>query len=101
MDARVDGREITPRIGKPVEIQVLTKPEGATLYVGPAYRGAGGAHLSEPFGTRLDVTCKHPGYKDGVVKLVFDGTRQAALCVLERIVVCIPGVKNPFDECPD
>src|SRR6185503_10090314 len=65
----------------PVEIQVLTKPEGATLYAGTEYRGTGGAHLREAFGTTLVVTCKHLGYKDGVVRLVFDGRRQAELCV--------------------
>jgi tRNA A-37 threonylcarbamoyl transferase component Bud32 len=85
----------------PVEIQVLTKPEGATLHVGGSYRGPGGTRLREPYGTRLTVTCKHLGYKDGVVRLVFDGKREAELCVLERIVVCIPNVKNPFDKCPD
>ena len=94
-------RTVAPAGRRTVEIQVLTKPEGATLYVGPEYRGPGGVHLSEPFGTRLEVTCKHPGYKNGVVELVFDGARAAELCILERIVVCIPGVKNPFDQCPD
>jgi hypothetical protein len=43
---------------RPVEIQVLTQPEGAKLYAGTTYRGTGGDHLSEPLGTRLDVTCK-------------------------------------------
>ncbi len=84
-----------------VDIQVRTKPEGASLFVGKQYRGPSGTRLAEPFGTKLDVTCKQAGYKNGTVKLVFDGKRQAALCVLQRTVVCIPGVKNPFDNCPD
>jgi tRNA A-37 threonylcarbamoyl transferase component Bud32 len=84
-----------------VEIQVLTRPDGAGIYVGKELRGHSGLHLSQPFGTKLDVTCKQRGYKDGTVKLVFDGKRQAVLCTLQRIVVCIPGVKNPFDKCPD
>jgi len=80
-------------------IQVLTKPEGATLYVGTSYRGPGGTNLEEPFGTRLEVVCKQTGYKPGRVQLVFDGNTEAALCVLERIKICIDGIKNPFDEC--
>jgi hypothetical protein len=87
--------------GRPVQIKVLTQPETATLYDASGYRGPGGAHLSEPFGTKLEVKCRQPGYKDGSVKLVFDGKQEAALCVLQRIVVCIPGVKNPFDNCPE
>jgi serine/threonine protein kinase len=92
---------VTPNGRGTIGIQVLTRPEGATLYVGTEYRGPGGAQLEEPFGTRLEVICKHPGYKNGSVKLTFDGTREAELCILQRIVVCIPGVKNPFDQCPD
>ena len=45
-------------------------PEGATLHAGPEYPGPAGTHLAEPFGTKLDVTCKHPCYKDGTVRLV-------------------------------
>jgi len=100
-DAGIATQPATPNGRGTIGIQVLTKPEGATLYVGASYRGPGGTQLEEPLGTRLDVTCKHPGYKPGLVHLVFDGTREAELCVLQRIVVCIPGIHNPFDNCPD
>src|SRR6185436_5006817 len=85
----------------PVEIQVLTRPEGAKLFANGTYRAPSGSYLRETLGTTLVVTCKLLGYKDGVVKLVFDGTRKAAMCVLERNVICIPGIHNPFDHCPD
>jgi serine/threonine protein kinase len=82
-----------------VQIQVLTKPEGARLYVGTTYRGPGGTNLEEPFGTRLEVICKQTGYKPGRVELVFDGSSEAELCVLQRIKICIDNIKNPFDDC--
>ena len=46
-----------------------TSSSGATLFVGKAYRGAGGGHLVEPFDTRPQLTCKQAGYKDGKLKL--------------------------------
>ena len=82
-------------------IQVLTKPEGANLYVGTSYRGPGGTQLEERVGTKLEVQCRQPGYKPGKVQLVFDGRREVELCVLERIKICIEGVKNPFDDCQE
>jgi serine/threonine protein kinase len=82
-----------------VAIQVITKPEGANLYVGHTYRGPGGTQLEESFGTRLDVQCRLRGYKPGTVSLVFDGKVEYVLCVLERIKICIDGIKNPFDDC--
>ena len=90
---------VLPPSGR-VMIQVLTRPEGATLYVNNTYRGPGGTLLEEPFGTKLEIVCKHPGYKPGKVRLVFDGTQEAQLCVLERVKVCNPDIKNPFDDCP-
>ncbi len=89
----------TPNQRGTIMIQVLTKPEGATLYVGTSYRGPGGATLEEAFGQKLDVRCTQKGYKEGKVSLVFDGKTEVALCVLTRIKICIDNVKNPFDDC--
>ncbi|MGE0867453.1 MAG: serine/threonine protein kinase [Kofleriaceae bacterium] len=86
---------------RPWTVQVLTKPENATLYVGHTYRGPGGVALTEPLGTALDVQCKLTGYKPGTVHVVFDGTTETVLCSLTRIKVCINGIKNPFDECEE
>ena len=82
-----------------VSVQVLTKPEGANLYEGTHYRGPGGAELAEPLGTRLTITCRQAGYKPGTVEVVFNGETPAVLCILQRIKICIAGIKNPFDDC--
>jgi serine/threonine protein kinase len=89
----------TPNQRGTIMVQVLTKPEGATLYVGTSYRGPGGATLEEALGTRLDVRCTQKGYKEGKVTITFDGKTEVALCVLTRIKICIDNVKNPFDDC--
>jgi hypothetical protein len=90
----------TPNRRGAIAIQVITRPEGAHLYDGEGhYRGPGGAQLEEPYGARLTVSCRQPGYKPGSVELRFDGTAGTALCVLERIKVCINNIKNPFDDC--
>ncbi|MBX3154389.1 MAG: serine/threonine protein kinase [Deltaproteobacteria bacterium] len=98
---------VTPNGRGTIMIQVITKPEGATLYVGTSYRGVGGTTLEEPFGTRMDVTCRMPGYESGTVHLDFDGHVEGILCTLKRIKRCIrtgpipggDGIKNPFDNC--
>ena len=80
-------------------VQVLTKPEGANLYVGATYRGPGGTSLEERPGTHMSVECRLPGYKPGSVDIMFDGKSEVALCVLKRIKICINNIKNPFDDC--
>jgi len=93
---------VTPNHRGTIGVQVLTKPEGANLYDdGGHYRGPGGAQLEEPFGKKLTVHCKQPGYKPGTVEVSFDGSSTAVLCVLERIKVCVKNLKNPFDDCVD
>ena len=82
-----------------IQIQVLTRPEGARLYAGTTYRGIGGTTIEEARGSRLELTCKEPGYKPGTVSLVFDGKTEVMLCVLQRIKICIDNIKNPFDDC--
>jgi hypothetical protein len=90
----------TPNHRGTIGVQVLTKPEGANLYDGGGhYRGPGGAQLEEPFGKKLAIQCRQPGYKPGTVEVSFDGTSTAVLCVLQRIKVCIKDIKNPFDDC--
>ena len=89
----------TPNRRGTIMIQVLTKPEGATLYAGPTYRGPGGTQLEEPLGSHMEIRCHQQGYKDGKVQLVFDGKTEVVLCVLQRIKICINNIKNPFDDC--
>jgi hypothetical protein len=90
---------VTPNGRGTISIQVITKPEGATLYEGTSYRGPGGTNLEMPFGSKVEITCKHAGYKNGTVQLVFDGKQEIALCSLKRIKICIDNIKNPFDDC--
>ena len=89
----------TPNGRGTIMVQVLTKPEGAQLYVGTSYRGPGGTTLEEARGSTLEVRCHLKGYKDGTVQIRFDGDAEVVLCTMARIKVCIDGVKNPFDDC--
>jgi len=89
----------TPNGRGTIMVQVLTKPEGATLYVGHSYRGPGGATMEEPFGTKLEVRCTQKGYKEGKVTINFNGQDEVVLCVLTRIKLCINNIKNVFDDC--
>jgi serine/threonine protein kinase len=84
-----------------VSIQVITKPEGANLYAGTTYTGPGGTNIERPLGTKLEIECRMSGYKSGRIKLDFDGRTEYALCVLERIKVCVKDLKNPFDDCQE
>jgi serine/threonine protein kinase len=89
----------TPNHRGTYAVQIITKPEGATLYVGATYRGVGGTSIEEPAGTKLDVTCKYPNHKPGTVRIVFDGKNELALCETKRIKLCVDNIKNPFDDC--
>ena len=82
-----------------IRVQVLTRPEGASLYDGTHYRGPGGTELEEPLGKKLVITCRHPGYKPGTAQVSFHKDATAVLCVMQRIKICIDGIKNPFDDC--
>ena len=84
-----------------VSIEVITRPDGGILYIDQSYRGPGGTHLEERRGTRVKVKCTLPGYEPGYLDLVFDGKTEVAICSMTRTVKCVPGIKNPFDECPD
>jgi serine/threonine protein kinase len=87
--------------GRGVIIQVITKPEGANLYAGYSYTGPGGTNIERPLGSKLELECRMSGYKSGRIQLEFDGKTEYALCVLERVKICVKELKNPFDECQD
>ncbi len=84
-----------------VIIEVITRPDGGILYIDQSYRGPGGTHLEERRGTKVKVKCTLPGYDAGYLDLVFDGRTEVAICSMTRTVRCVPGIKNPFDDCPD
>jgi serine/threonine-protein kinase len=89
----------TPNHRGTIMVQLVTKPEGANVYEGTTYRGPGGVQIEEAFGTHKTFTCRQPGYKPGKVDVVFDGSAELKVCVLERIKICIHNIKNPFDDC--
>jgi serine/threonine protein kinase len=91
----------TPAERGNVSIEVITRPTGGILYIDQSYRGPGGTNLEEPKGSRVKVKCTLTGYDPGYVDLVFDGKTEVAICSMTRTVKCIPGIKNPFDDCPD
>jgi serine/threonine-protein kinase len=101
-DAGIDALPETPNHRGTILVTVLTQPDGAQLFIDGHDSGFGGTHVEAPLGSRKAATCRMPGYRDGHVDIVFDGQHDAALCVLKRIVRCIEGLKNPFDDCePD
>ncbi len=87
--------------GRPRKVQIITKPTGASLYIGTTYSGTGDVYLTRPGGTRLTVTCRLPGHKTGTVDVTFDGVTEVYLCQMPRIKHCVRDLKNPFDDCPD
>jgi serine/threonine protein kinase len=89
----------TPNGRGTISIQVITKPEDATLYNGTTYTGPGGTNVEQPYGSKLVLTCKKQGYKTGTVEIVFDGKTEVAMCTAPRIKLCIDNIKNPFDDC--
>ncbi len=102
IDLRRDGGiGRTPGERGNVVIEVITRPDDGILYIDQSYRGPGGTHLEEPRGARVKVKCTRPGYDPGYLDLVFDGKTEVAVCIMNRTVKCVPGIKNPFDDCPD
>ena len=98
-DAGIDALLDTPYHHGTTMVTVLTLPDDAQLFDGTTDRGRGGTHIEAALGTRMTLTCRKPGYRDGRVEIVFDGQSDVAMCRLKRIVRCIDGLKNPFDDC--
>ena len=90
-----------PLLGGPRKVQIISRPEGASLYIGTTYSGTGDVYLTRPEGTKLTVTCRLPGHKTGSVTVSFDGVAEVYLCQMPRIKHCVRDLKNPFDDCPD
>ena len=84
-----------------LEIKVLTKPDGATLYINKNYTGQSGTNIRRAEGTKLTVECRLPGYKPGKVQVQFDGINEVYICRLGGPVNCVKGLKNPFADCPE
>ncbi len=85
-----------------VEVTIITKPRGGRLIIKNAYAGSDGLNLSRRAGSTEVVHCRLEGYREGKVKVKFDGVQGVFLCRLRAIrnKRCVAGVKNPFDDCP-
>jgi hypothetical protein len=95
------GREPPDLAAGSHSIAVGTRPPGGTLRMSDgAYGGSDGTTFTRPVGTRLEVTCRLSGHHEGRAILVFDGTTTSVICQMPRAKKCVPGVKNPFDDCP-
>jgi len=83
---------------KTLTIEVLTRPAEANVFDHHTFRGPSGVRLTEPWGTKLELECRAPHYK-GHVTIVFDGSRDNAMCTATRLPFCVEGLKNPIDDC--
>jgi serine/threonine protein kinase len=83
-----------------VTIEILTRPGDANVYIAPNFRGPSGVKITEPHGTKRHIECKTDRMK-GSVDVVFDGKVSAVMCTATRDRFCVPGIKNPFDDCED
>ncbi len=92
----------TPILTGDVEVTIITRPRGARLIIDKAYAGSDGLNLRRKAGTDLTVRCRLRGYRDGKVRVRFDGKAEVFLCKLKTIRTkrCVEGMKNPFDDCP-
>jgi serine/threonine protein kinase len=84
-----------------VEVQIITRPERATLYINQSYTGTGDTHVRRPLGTKFTATCRQQGYDPGSVEVVFNGVDEVFLCTMKRVKKCVKDLKNPFDDCPE
>jgi len=98
-DAGVAAALVRPGRGN-VTIEVLTRPGDANVFVGPNYRGPSGVRLTERRGTKLKIECKTDRMK-GSVEVTFDGNLSAVMCTAARDRFCVPGLKNPYDDCEE
>jgi eukaryotic-like serine/threonine-protein kinase len=83
-----------------VTIEVLTRPGDANVFIAPNFRGPSGVKLTEPFGTKRHIECKTETMK-GSLDVVFDGKVTAVMCTATRARFCVPGLKNPYDDCEE
>ncbi len=85
---------------KPVTIEVLARPGEADVFIGANYRGPSGVKITDRYGAKAHIECKTERMK-GSVDVVFDGKVTAVMCTATRNRFCVPGIKNPFDDCEE
>jgi hypothetical protein len=98
-DAGVPREKLTPR--GTVAVQIITKPENASVYLDDSYRGSGNVTIEEEPGKKGKIKCTLPGYDPGYANVKFDGSIEVVMCRPVRTKKCVDGLHNPFDDCPD
>ena len=83
-----------------ITIEVMTRPGDAQVFIDRHFRGPSGVRIAEPYGTKRKIECKTERMK-GSVDVLFDGSRTAVMCTATRDRFCVPGLKNPYDDCED
>jgi hypothetical protein len=83
-----------------VTVEILTRPGDANVFIAPNFRGPSGVKITEPYGTVRHIECKTDRMK-GSVDVVFDGKVSAVMCTATRDRFCVPGLKNPYDDCEE
>jgi serine/threonine protein kinase len=83
-----------------ITIEVLTRPGEAEVFIGPNYRGPSGVRITEKMGTKRKIECKTARMK-GSIEVVFNGELSAVMCTATRDRFCVPGLKNPYDDCEE
>ena len=86
--------------GRDIEVEVITRPDGGTLWNGRDYAGAGGVVISRPHGTKLKLRCSKAGFKNGYVDVHFVGSSELVVCRMGKKTKCVKDLKNPFAKCP-
>jgi serine/threonine protein kinase len=83
-----------------VTVEILTRPGDAEVFVGRNFRGPSGVRITERHGAKVKIECKTDRMK-GSVEVVFDGKVSAVMCTATRDRFCVPGLKNPYDDCEE
>jgi hypothetical protein len=83
---------------KTFTIEVMTRPAEANVFDHHTFRGPSGVHVTEPWGTKLELECRAPHYR-GKVTVSFDGSRDSIMCTAVRLKFCVDGLKNPLEDC--
>jgi hypothetical protein len=104
-DAGVGGTVVRVNTGvidktKPVTIEVLTRPGDADVFIGANFRGPSGVKIQDRYGAKAHIECKTARMK-GSLDVVFDGKVTAVMCTATRDRFCVPGLKNPYDDCEE
>jgi hypothetical protein len=94
------GKDTTPAVAGWSNVEVITRPAEGSVYIAGIRRGPDGVTLRERRGTTLKIKCGKLGYKDGFKTVKVTKPEHTVVCTMKKKPRCVPGVKNPFEDCP-